>query len=170
MKDDSIANFGLLIAYVLPGCVVLWGLGQASPTVGKWFGDASANSATLGGFLYVTLAAVAAGLTASTVRWLLIDALHHYMGVKPPRLDFSQLGERIEAFDFLIEIHYRYYQFYANTLVASCFAYVAWRLTHWESEPWGWPELVATALWALFFCGSRDTLRKYYARTKRLLD
>jgi hypothetical protein len=170
MKDESIANFGLLIAYVIPGCVILWGVGEASPSVGVWFGAASANSATLGGFLYVTLAAVAAGLTASTLRWLVIDAMHHYSGIKPPRWDFSALDERVEALDFLIELHYRYYQFYANTLVASLFAYVAWRLNHWASAPWGWPELLAIAFWALFFLGSRDTLTKYYARTKRLME
>lgn len=170
MKDESIANFGLLIAYILPGCVALWGLGQASPTIGDWFGAASANSATFGGFLYVTIAAVGAGLTASTVRWLVIDAIHHYTGIEPPRWDFSQLDKRVEAFDFLIEIHYRYYQFYANTLVASLFAYIAWRISHWVSEPWGLPEVTAINIWALFFYGSRDTLRKYYSRSKRLLS
>lgn len=50
-KDESIANCGLLIAYVIPGCVALWGLGQANPKVGEWFGAASANSATLCGDL-----------------------------------------------------------------------------------------------------------------------
>jgi hypothetical protein len=171
VKEDSIANFGLLIAYVIPGCVTLWGIGQISPTVGDWLGAASANSATFGGFLYVTIAAVGAGLTVSTLRWLVVDAIHHLTGIRPPRWDFSRLGDRVEAFDFLIEIHYRYYQFYANTMVATCFSYAAWRSAHpFAASPFGWPESAAIALCGVFYLGSRDTPQKYYARTKRVLD
>jgi hypothetical protein len=170
MKEESVANFGLLIAYILPGCVALWGMGNISPTIGAWFEAASANSATFGGFLYVTLAAIGAGLTASTFRWLVVDAIHHSTGIEPPRLDFSRLDKRVEAFDLLIEIHYRYYQFYSNTLVASFFSYLAWRAAHWNSVAWGWYEFAAICVWALFFYASRDTLAKYYSRSRRLLD
>jgi hypothetical protein len=170
VKDESIANFGLLIAYVLPGCVALWGLGQLSPTVHDWLDTGSANTATFGGFLYVTLAAIGAGLTASTVRWLVIDTVHHATGIRPPKWDFSRLGERVEAFDLLVEIHYRYHQFYANTLVASAFSYASWRFRHcFATEPWGWPEAAVIMLWTAFWAASRDTLRKYYTRAEKLL-
>ena len=171
MKDESVTNFGLLIAYVLPGCVVLWGLGQVVPSIGEWLAGASVDEATFGGFLYVTLAAIGSGLTASTIRWLTLDALHHFTGIKPPPWNFSRLGDRVEAFDMLVDIHYRYYQFYANTLAAAVFAYAAWRSSHSAVEaPWGWFDVAAAIMGLIFFAASRDTLRKYYSRAQSLLD
>jgi len=170
MKDESITNFGLLIAYVLPGFVTLFGLGEVSPAVKTWLGGGSVDSATLGGFLYVTVASVAAGLTASTFRWLVIDTLHHRTGLRPPKFDFSRLGDRVEAFDLLIEIHYRYYQFYANTLVAGAFSYVAWRISAGGfAAALAWCDLAFVVLAPVFFAGSRDTLRRYYERSGHLL-
>lgn len=170
MNDESITDFGVIIAYLLPGLSALWGLAQLSPEINLWLGGTSASSATIGGFLYVTLASVAAGLTASTVRWLLIDPIHHATGVRPPKWDFSQLGDRVEAFDLLVEIHYRYYQFYANTLVSALFAYGAWRTcVGFENAPWGWPDVAMSAFIAMFFAASRNTLKNYYLRAGKLL-
>jgi len=92
-----------------------------------WLSASATDQPTIGGFLYATLASVAAGLTASTVRWLIIDPLHHMTGVPQPRWNFARLPESLAAFDRLIDIHYRYYQFYANTLVALPFAYAGVR-------------------------------------------
>jgi hypothetical protein len=36
MTEMSQKNFGLLIAYLLPGFVVLWGISFFSPTVQSW--------------------------------------------------------------------------------------------------------------------------------------
>jgi len=58
------------------------------------------------------------GLTVSTVRWMLIDTLHHLTGVPRPRWDFSLLQRHIDAYEALTENQYRYYQFYANMLTA----------------------------------------------------
>ena len=64
----SVANFGVLIAYILPGLLVLWGLSELSPAFRGWLAAAAPDTATIGGFLYITIAAIGAGLTASTVR------------------------------------------------------------------------------------------------------
>lgn len=165
-RETTLNDFGLLIAYVLPGYAVLWSLSQLGVpmqsrlVIGGW-------APTLAGFLYSTLAAVAAGLTVSAVRWLIVDTLHHRTGVPPPAWDFDQLGERAGAFEVLIDIHYKYYQFYANMLVSLVWVYGVWRWTHPAV-----PSLVdaAFALLALvYFLGSRDALRKYYLRGGQLL-
>ncbi|MCA9073719.1 MAG: hypothetical protein KDA93_01710 [Planctomycetaceae bacterium] len=166
MQDLTTKNFGLLIAYVLPGFTLLWGASHHSITLQTWLGQTSSDLPTVGGFLYVTLGSVAAGMTASTVRWLLIDTLHHWTGLRQPAWDFSQLADRVLAFDTLIEIHYRFYQWHANMIVAllSCF------MLRWTAVGINAEEVTTVILLCgLFFIGSRDTLRKYYARVAGVL-
>ena len=118
MKEVSSSNFGLLIAFVLPGFTALWGATYISPVLRSWLGGADATGPTVGGFLYVTLASVAAGLTVSTVRWAIIDTIHHWTGLPQPAWDFSRLQEHVAAYKVLHEIHYKFYQFNSNTLVS----------------------------------------------------
>lgn len=172
MTEVSGKNFGFLIAYILPGFVSLWGISYFSPTVRAWLVSSSsaASAATVGGFLYVTLASVGAGLTVSTVRWAFIDWLHALTGVRRPRWNDAMLQDRLAAFEALVENHFRYYQFYANMLVALLFV-VAARLLHagrsiTEINP---PDCAVLAVATLYWAGSRDTLRKYFARTAELL-
>jgi hypothetical protein len=167
MKDLSGKNFGLLIAYIVPGAIVLVGLAAFFPTVQDWLINPSKATPSIGGFLFVTLAAVAAGMTASAVRWATIDRLHHCTGVLKPALDDSKLPERLEAFEALVEAHYRYYQFHSNSLVAILFSYAAWRPSL-GSRPLG-SDLGLVFLAAIFFAVSRDNLRRYYGRAAVLL-
>jgi hypothetical protein len=170
VKESSVTNFGLLIAFLLPGFVALWGLGYVIGPIRAWFGGPVAAAPSVGGFLYVTLASVAAGLTVSTVRWLIVDAVHHWTGVTPPTWDFSRLQDNAAAFEVLNESHYRYYQFYANMAVAVFFANV---MRHFFGlrDSWSWSAIdaLAIALLVVFFVGSRDTLSKYYRRGSQLL-
>ncbi len=165
MQSLQSQNFGLLIAYLLPGFVGLWGISHVSVTVERWLaGDASGP--TVGGFLYVTLASVGVGLTVSTLRWLVIDTIHHFTGISQPPWNFSRLSDRTTAFQTLIEIHYRYYQFYGN----SCIAVIVVVVLRWWAEGFDLRELLGSlALIALFFWASRDTLQKYYQRVEGLL-
>jgi hypothetical protein len=169
-KESSVNDFGLLIAYVLPGFVALWGAASAVPSLRPWFGLTPDEAPTVGGFLFLTVASVGAGLVASTVRWLTVDALHHRTGIRPPAWDFGRLGRNVQAFAVLVDGHYRYYQFYANTLVALAAAYGLWRVSSgWHAAPRGAPDLAFAAVELVLFLGSRDTLRKYYRRAGELL-
>jgi hypothetical protein len=167
MKDLSGKNFGLLIAYIVPGAIVLIGLGAFSPAIQAWLISPSPGGPSVGGFLFVTLASVAGGMTASAVRWTFIDKLHHLTGVTKPAWDDSKLQERLEAFEALVEAHYRYYQFHSNSLIAVLFSYAAWRPS---LGPWPrWSDLSALFFSAIFFAVSRDNLRRYYGRAAVLL-
>jgi hypothetical protein len=167
MKDLSGKNFGLLIAYVVPGAIVLIGLGAFSPAVQAWLLKPSPTEPSIGGFLFVTLASVTAGMTASAVRWAIIDRLHHCTGVVKPAWDDSKLPERLEAFEAIVEAHYRYYQFHSNSLVAMLFSYAAWRPSLGIRPLWS--DLGIVFLSAIFFAVSRDNLRRYYGRAAVLL-
>jgi hypothetical protein len=170
VKETSITNFGLLIAFLLPGFVALWGVSYVSEPVRSWFGASPDDAPTVGGFLYVTLASIVAGLTVSTVRWMVIDTLHHATGLARPAWDFSLLQQHVAAFDVLVEFHYRYYLFYANMIVAITFTTLM-RHAVASSGPFAidFSDAAAVILSLLFLAGSRDTLSKYYRRGDALL-
>jgi hypothetical protein len=169
MQSVSNNNFGPLIAYLVPGATALWGFSLFSPSLAAGFATTPENAPTIGGFLYLTLASLTVGMTITAVRWVIVDHLHAITGLRPPKLDFSRLALTVDAFNLLIEIHYRHYQFYSNMFVATGIAYICHRIqigTLWHV---GLIDLAVFALEAIFFMTSRDTLRKYYQRTRQLL-
>lgn len=161
-------NFGLLIAYVIPGFVALWGLSWSSEPVLQWFQGSGATGPSVGGALYVVMASVACGMTANALRWASIDQLHHLTGLSRPDWDDSRLQEHLEAFDYLVENHFRYYQFYASSIVSLLVAYASWRHSG-TSDGSGGAEFVLSLLIGVFLAASRDSLRRYYSGTALLL-
>lgn len=171
MTDLTTNNFGLLIAYLIPGFVIVSALSGRSPLVVSWLGGSVADSPTVGGFLFITLAAVAAGMVASIIRWMVIDSLHHHTGIKPPKWDFTQLPRGLSAFEAAVDNHYRYYQAYANLLIAL----IATLFLHPNfPDTFGFTPLSAYSIFSvlivLLFLASRDALRKYYERTDAILS
>src|SRR5438045_8188296 len=118
-------QFGLMVAYVLPGFIGLAGLAPFVPAVSGWLQPLNQAEASLGAPLYAVLAATTIGMIVSAFRWILVDHFLQRTGVRPPTWDDSRLEERIVAFDYLVENHYRYYQFYANSLVAVLVTYIS---------------------------------------------
>lgn len=169
MQSISNDTFGPLIAYLVPGATALVGLSPFLPTVRSWLEGTATNAPTVGGLLYLSLASLAAGMTVSAVRWAAVDTLHARTGLRPPKLDFARLPGRVEELRLVIDIYYRHYQFYANSLVAAVFAYAGHRLHVGLAAP-GIADLAFFTLAPVFFLASRDTLRKYYARSRELLS
>jgi hypothetical protein len=168
--EVSTKNFGILIAYLLPGFVAVWGVSFFSETVHNWLGASTINAPTVGGFLYVTIGSIAAGIVISTVRWAIIDGIHHETGIPEPKWEFSRLEERLAAFEEFVEYHYRYYQCSANMFLAVAFTYTTWLLSHSGGfYRAGWLNLAFIFLEVVFWMGSRDSLRKYYRRTAEVL-
>ncbi len=167
VRDIANSNFGLLIAYVIPGFVALWGLSYQSPVVAAWLLPGPTIPAGIESLFFVTVASIAAGMTASAFRWAAIDTLHHVTGLPRPEWDDERLADRVQAFDTIVEAHYRYYQCYANTCVALAFAYPAWTSATGGATLSTHIAFVIVEL--VFLAMSRDALRKYYARAARLL-
>lgn len=171
MSTLSSQNFGLVIAYLLPGFVALWGVSYFSPTVAGWVAASQQGAPSVAGFMYVTLASLAAGVTVSAVRWAIIDHLHHATGVVPPAWKFTNLEGKLQGYLTLIENHYRYYQFYSNMFVAAAFSFSArWVCDGQSIRGQLWPAVGFLILESVLLAGSRDTLRKYYTRTQQLLS
>lgn len=163
---SSSRQFGLFIAYVLPGFIALAGLAPVFPLVARWLHPFDSG---LGPPLYALLAATAIGLLLSCFRWLVIDHVHLLMGLERPDWNDGLLDERLSGFDYLVQGHFRYYEFAGNTLLAILFAYTLNRLAG------TWPflgigtDLGMVVLVSVLFAASRDAMAKYYTRTGRLV-
>jgi hypothetical protein len=161
-------GFGILIAFVIPGWVVLLGCGLHSPMVAAWLSGAGQNQPAVGEFLYSLLAAVTLGMLTSTVRWLVVDQVLKRLlprGVGQP--DFRGLRNLNAELQTLIEGHYRYYQFHANLLVASTAA----AALRWLAFDFRVHELVgALCLWAVLGLGAKNTFYLYHKRVGQLLS
>jgi len=167
--DTSSRQFGLLVAYLLPGFIALAGIARLVPAVARWLQPTTdQGSVGLGPPVYAVLAATALGMVLSCFRWLLIDHVHEWTGVRAPRWDVDRLEARLDAFNALVEYHYRYYQFYANTLIAVIWTYLLYRLSRASSLGFA-SDIGALMLCAALFAGSRDALTKYFARTDQLI-
>jgi len=167
MQSVTHETFGPLIAYLVPGATVLAGWAPFVPVVNRWMGSTAQPG--IDGVLVLSLVAIGAGMTVSAIRWALVDRFHSLTGLVPPALDFANLHGRVEEFQLLIEIHYRHYQFYANMLVAVAIGYLGYRLDAGWTRP-GPLDFGVLFVEPVFLLASRDTLRKYYARTAQLFS
>ena len=170
VKDVTSNNFGVLIAYLVPGATALWGLSSFSPSLRAWFASTPSDAPTISGFLYLTVASLAVGMTVTAIRWACVDLVHAATGLTAPDLDFSQLPGKVDAYNLLIEIHYRHYQFYSNMFVATAITWICYRISIRPLRQLSWIEPGFLMIEAIFFLTSRDTLRRYHFRTQQLLS
>ncbi len=167
MTTTSNWQFGLIVAYVLPGFVGLLGLAPFFPEIARWLRPVGTDG--IGAALYAVLAAAAIGLVISCFRWMILDRIHAWTGIRRPTLDDRRLNEVLEPFDYLVQNHFRYYEFCGNTLVAFVAGYILNRV--FNTLPFlsiGTDAVVALVSIALF-AASRDALANYFTRTSRLV-
>lgn len=168
MNGASLKSFGVIIAFILPGFICTWGVSLHSDLVANWISGNEVSQASVGGILFSSVLALGCGLIASTVRWFILDSIHHWTGIRKQTWDYRKLQANISAYQLLEENHYRFYQFYGNSLCALIFAYVSWKLT--GGILIGWPDFGVVVISIILYFGSRDTLRKYYLRVNDLLE
>jgi hypothetical protein len=162
-------SFGLIVAYVLPGFIGLVGLAPLVPAVAGWLHSVNAGDGGFGSPIYALLAATTMGMVLSCFRWWIIDKIHHWTGIKPPDWKLSALENRLEPFKYIVEGTYRYYQFYANVVIAVIWAYPIHRLLKTSPFLGVGTDLGALILCAVLFAGSRDALAKYYQRSHQVV-
>jgi hypothetical protein len=162
-------QFGLILAYLVPGFVGLAGLAPLVPAVARWLTLSPPNSLDLGPTFYSVLAATAIGMILSCFRWLLIDRIHLSTGLKRPNWNDESLHGKLASFDYLVQNHFRYYEFCGNTLLAVTWAYGVNRILG-TSRIFGiGTDLAVLMILIVLFVASRDALANYYTRTALLL-
>lgn len=167
MKDVNSSNFGLLIAYLVPGAITLWGLSYVSPTVNSWFSVSAESTPTIGGFLFGTVAAIATGLLVNAIRWHTVDPLHFATGVPRKCWDYPRAPDHVPALQFLVANQFRYYECYANSAVAIALAATIWLRAGDRPSPW--LLLGIATLELLLWSASRRTLCNYHRRINAFL-
>jgi hypothetical protein len=167
MRPVTHQNLGVVIAYLLPGFLVLWSLSLSVPTIGAWLSAPADGAPTIGGFFYATLTSLGLGILVNMVRALVVDPLHHQTGVTKRDWSYAVLQQHIAAIEFLVVHQFRYYQFAGNMLLAVLVSYVAVELQYVGWSPWLF-VLVAVVELLLWF-GSRSHLRTYYIRLGEIL-
>ncbi len=175
--SETSKNFGIIIAFLLPGFIALWPMQQVSSAVAVWFSGAGLSAGspgtggpppaapTAGSFLMVVLAALALGMLISAIRWALLDKLLH-IGFRRPNLDYSKLQANLGAFDFINENHYRYYQYYANSAIALIVWAFGW---FHHTYPPGSQIAVVGAVEVILLLAARDALKKHVDKLTKLL-
>jgi hypothetical protein len=161
--DSLVKNFGPIIAFGLPGFLVLIGLPpQVTSSMANLLNQPGQPS--LEGFLYLLPASIGCGLIISAIRWVLIDTFLHWTGVRKPKLNFHSIPSKLEAFNLFFEHNYRFYQFYSNSLIAILILLAAhWRIDgRPSSECLGLIGLLCVVLVA----ASRDCLSRFYMRAR----
>lgn len=167
--DNTPRQFGLIVAYLVPGFIGLAGVAPLVPAVASWLQPVDQGNIGFGPPVYALLGAIAVGLILSCFRWIFIDQVHHWTGVKRPDWDNSRLTEALGSFDYLVQSHYRYYEFAGNTLVAVLWAYGLNRVMKMSPLLGLGTDLGILAISLVLFVASRDALAKYYARTGQLI-
>lgn len=169
MNETSGRQFGLLIAYVLPGFIALMGLSPIIPALGAWLTPIDHNDLSIGPPVYTVMAATAMGLMLAALRWLILDHLHAWTGIARPELKDKRLDDVLGGFDYLVQNHFRYYEFFGNTLMAAVAVYSANRLLGTFPFLGIGTDLGMVILCLVLFAASRDTLAQYFKRTGRLV-
>jgi hypothetical protein len=126
MKDITTTSFGLIIAYLLPGSVGLYGLsfliGSLKTTADKFF---SAN-ADVGLFLTMVAAALVIGLQINVLRWVTYEKFL-FPNTTLSQLDYGRLQTeaKLKMVLYIIEENYRYHQFYGGMSIIMPLVYFA---------------------------------------------
>jgi len=170
-------NFGIIIAFLVPGFVSLWGASYHSASIRGWFATGQESAPTVGGFLYVTVASIAAGVAVSGLRWFVIDIIWCAIWqAQRHELDFENLPGKEDAFSFINENHYRYYQYYANMLIAGLMTYVSRFFARYfqQQDLCNKREIflfiVLLIVEVVLGVGAWDARRKFYERGKAILS
>jgi hypothetical protein len=116
-------DFGILIAFILPGSVAVYGLRYVSPRINALWSMLEPGQFVIGPLILLALATLAVGLIVSSLRVVLLEPIFHVTGVRQENVDYQKLAnvDQREFFKEMIKNIYRYEQFYGNTLLALLF-------------------------------------------------
>ena len=132
MGDITSTSFGLVIAFLLPGLAVLYGLTFWSENAKKTYQSLLSAQSNVGLFLLVMLAGVAVGLMLTLVRWLVFEFLLCKEHLDTANFKNLHQKERLDAFRAAADEHYRYHQFWGGMALALPVIAIGWLKQLWD--------------------------------------
>ena len=171
--DLKTFSFGAVIAFVAPGFLALKAVSYRLSGVAAWLTAAESSDQSIGLFLFILVASLALGIIISGLRALIVDhALE--AGWLGPRITravpkYARMGDPayLAAFQAIVENHYRYYQFYANTLVALCLLWLFHTTSAQQSE-WKGIHVLYGATLVILVLSSRHALARHVTAVSEL--
>ena len=135
-RDLLAENFGMLIAYVVPGLAALWAVSLWDPGIRAWVSAASALDSTIGGFLVLILSALGAGMVVQALRFVVFEQLlpssrrarTRWPFLRAPKYSHAARKdpEVRAALREITDQHYRYYQCHGGLACALLIVFGAW--------------------------------------------
>jgi hypothetical protein len=134
LKELSATSFGYIIGFLLPGLFGLYALGLWLSDVQTLLKPALSTQATVGPSFFLLLSALTMGLLLSAVRFFCFEKLL-CRAHKFDKEIFKKLGtgEKLTAFNAVVEQHYRYHQFYGGCAIAALIAFPRWLQSVWST-------------------------------------
>ena len=167
MKTVSSFGFAEVLAFLIPGSVVLYSLSIENEALRQLLDMSLAATSGFGVELALVLLSIACGVIVSAIRGSLLDNIQLKTGVDSGPLDFSKLKDEhtLNAFNAAIGNTYRFAQFYGNMAIAIIVYDV------FESRQSGVSSLlfVHFALFAILFWSHRSELANTYMTIGQIL-
>lgn len=175
VKDVTVTSFGLIIAYLLPGLVGLYGLSFWSQRLSESFATFLTAESNVGLFLILILGSLVIGMVAHGVRWILFEVWFCGPEYKFAASDFADLaGEgKLSAFRGAVDEIYRYHQWWGGLTVVAPLLFFGAVHASWLSRL-GWPAQIGSwcgflALEALTSYAAKRVHQQYIMRVKSIL-
>lgn len=155
----SSINFGLLIAYLLPGFIGLYAMRYFSGGVTALFHAILDKDKGVGASFLILIGSLVVGLIVSAFRDFVLERVHYATGVEATTFNYGKFIDKDKraVLEDLISNKYRFYQFYGNTLIAALFLLIT--KLFWGDVFDNLPQLTLNALVViLLFLASREAL------------
>ncbi len=173
MKDVTSTSFGLLIAFLLPGLVGLYGLSYWSKKLGYVFDTFLTVNSNVGLSIVVLLAALAVGLIVTAVRWIVFERwICKKIQLGPSDFEKLDSEEKLLVFRAIVDEHYRYHQFWGGMCIVIPVLSIGMAREYW-------PDLTAirvivsagavVTIELIVGIAAREAFRNYVTRAKRIL-
>lgn len=154
-------DFSLLIAYILPGSLSVVTLSYYSDRVRRLL-ESEHGVPAAASFVPLLLLALGLGILVNAITWIAVQRLIELTGVKRVPVARRPSGDRLEAYRFIIENRFRYYQCYSNMLTALVLFALAYLHQYGRDGVWAASAILLLAV-VLFFA-ARDSLKNMYQR------
>lgn len=151
-------NFGLVIAYIVPGLIGLYSLAPHSQAIRTLLGGNN-YSLSAQALVPLLLLAIAAGIIINAVSGIILKPMIIISGVEEIDPDYSRLKSKdIEKFKEFTNQTYRYYQCYSNMLIALIMFFISYRCKI-TGIKLGFIVLLTIPI---LFCAARSSLKQSY--------
>lgn len=162
-------NFGVLIAYLIPGFLGTYALAEHVSAINALLGGAERVPGT-GSYLPLLYIALAVGIVINAFSSIVIRTLIHWSGIDPqPGIVQKRFpNEDLPRYEFVVESTFRYHQFYTNMLVAILLLTRLWLSAPYPEK---WLRIASFLLViSVLFSAARSSLRSFYIAMSGFTD